>query len=280
MTIRIVTDSTCDLPQSVIDELGITVVPLYINIGQRSFQDGLEISRKEFYTNLPNYSSQPTTATPSVDVMTNAYQSLVDERATEILSIHISISLSATVDVARAAAEEFQGAPVAVVDSRQLSLGTGFQVETAARMAMEGKSMAEILAELDDMASRSFVTARLSTLEFLRRSGRLNSAMTGIGSLLRLKPILKMADGEPTSERVRTFRKAEDRLIHLLKERQPIERFALVHTNAHNDAEALWDRIKKILDVKPVYSMDITPVIGAHIGPGAIGYAIISAKGN
>jgi len=279
MTIRIVTDSTCDLPQSVIDELGITVVPLYINIGQRSFRDGVEISRKEFYTNLPNYSNHPTTATPSVDVMNKAYQSLVDEGATEILSIHISISLSATVDVARTAAEQFSSAPVTVLDSRQLSLGTGFQVETAARMAMQEKSMVEILAELDDMASRSFVSARLSTLEFLRRSGRMNSAMTGIGSLLRLKPILKMIDGKPTSERVRTFKKAENRLIQLLKERAPIERFALVHTNAHADAEVLLDRIKKILDVTPVYSMDITPVIGAHIGPGAIGFAIISAKG-
>lgn len=278
MTIRIVTDSTCDLPNSVIDEFQITVVPLYINIGERSFRDGIEISRKEFYTNLPNYTNHPTTATPSVDLMTNAYQSLVDEGASEIISIHISISLSATVDVARTAAEEFKNAPVSVLDSRQLSLGTGFQVETAARMAMEGKSMAEILAELDDMAGRTFVSARLSTLEFLRRSGRMNSAMSGIGSLLRLKPILKMSDGKPTSERVRTFKRAENRLIQLLVDRQPIERFALLHTNAPKEAEGLLGRIADVLPIKPKYSMDITPVIGAHIGPGAIGFAIISGK--
>jgi DegV family protein with EDD domain len=278
MTIRIVSDSTCDLPQSIIDELGILVVPLYINIGQRSFKDGVEISRKEFYTNLPGYSSHPTTATPSVDMLSKAYQTMVDEGATEILSIHISISLSATADVARTAAQQFQSVPVTVWDSRQLSLGTGFQVETAARMAREGKSMMEILEVLDDMASRSLVTARLSTLEFLRRSGRMNSAMTGIGSLLRLKPILKMTDGKPTSERVRTFKRAEERLMQLLNERLPVERFALLHTNASREAEALFRRIKEILPIKPVYSMDITPVIGAHIGPGAIGYAIISAK--
>ncbi|MFU8771850.1 MAG: DegV family protein [Anaerolineales bacterium] len=278
MTIRIVTDSTCDLPQSVIDELGIKVVPLYITIGQKSFQDGVEISRKEFYTNLPAYSNHPTTATPSVDVLTRTYQSLVDDGATEILSIHISISLSATVDVARTAAVEFQNVPVTVWDSRQLSLGTGFQVETAARMAMEGKSMMEILEVLEDMAARSFVAARLSTLEFLRRSGRMNSAMTGIGSLLRLKPILKMIDGKPTSERVRTFKKAEGRLIQLLKERLPVERFALLHTNASQDAQGLLERLAEVFPVNPVYSMDITPVIGAHIGPGAIGFAIISKK--
>ncbi|MBE0409762.1 MAG: DegV family protein [Anaerolineales bacterium] len=253
-------------------------MPLYINIGQKSFQDGVEISRKEFYTNLPAYSNHPTTATPSVDVLTRTYQSLVDDGATEILSIHISISLSATVDVARTAAVEFQNVPVTVWDSRQLSLGTGFQVETAARMAMEGKSMMEILEVLEDMAARSFVAARLSTLEFLRRSGRMNSAMTGIGSLLRLKPILKMIDGKPTSERVRTFKKAEDRLIQMLKDHLPVERFALLHTNASQDAQGLLARLAERFPVNAVYSMDITPVIGAHIGPGAIGFAIISKK--
>jgi DegV family protein with EDD domain len=278
MTIRIVTDSTCDLPQAVIDDLGIKVVPLYINIGQKSYLDGVDITRKEFYTNLPGYANHPTTATPSVDIMTNAYQSLVDEGATEILSIHISISLSATVDVARTAASEFQSVPVTVWDSRQLSLGTGFQVETAARMAREDKSMMEILEVLDDMASRSLVTARLSTLEFLRRSGRMNSAMTGIGSLLRLKPILKMIDGKPTSERVRTFKRAEERLMQLLNEHLPVERFALLHTNASREAEDLLRRIKGIFPLQPAYSMDITPVIGAHIGPGAIGYTIIYSK--
>jgi DegV family protein with EDD domain len=278
MTIRIVSDSTCDLPQAIIEKLGILVVPLYINIGQESFQDGVEISRKEFYTNLPGYASHPTTATPSVDVLNKTYQKMMDDGATEILSIHISVSLSATVDIARTAAAEFLSVPVTVWDSHQLSLGTGFQVETAARMAREGKSMMEILEVLDDMASRSLVTARLSTLEFLRRSGRMNSAMTGIGSLLRLKPILKMIDGKATSERVRTFKRAEERLMQLLKERLPVERFALLHTNAAREAEDLLARIKKIIPVQPVYSMDITPVIGAHIGPGAIGYAIISAK--
>jgi DegV family protein with EDD domain len=168
MTIRIVTDSTCDLPEHVIEELGIIVVPLYINIGEKGYRDGVDITRQEFYTDLPNYPRQPTTGTPSMDLFCHLYADLAAEGAGEILSIHISKNLSATVDVARLAAEKCQEFKVTVHDSRQLSLGTGFQVETAARMAREGKPMHEILKELDDMASRSFVAARLETLEILK----------------------------------------------------------------------------------------------------------------
>jgi len=278
MNIRIVTDSTCDLPAQVIEELGITVVPMYINIGEKGYRDGVEITRQEFYTNLANYPSQPTTGTPSMDVFCQLYADLASEGAGEILSIHISKSLSATVDVARLAAEKCQEFKVTVFDSRQLSLGTGFQVETAARMAREGKTMGEILKELDDLARRSFVTARLDTLEFLKRSGRMSATMSGIGSLLRIKPILKMEDGKPTSERVRTTRKAEERLLKMLEERQPIERFALVHTNAAQEAEAFRKRLEAMIPAESLYSMNITPVIGAHIGPGAVGYAIVTGK--
>lgn len=136
--------------------------------------------------------------------------------------------------------------------------------------------MQEIIKALDDIASRSFVTARLSTLEFLRRSGRLNGFMMGLGSLIQLKPILTMKNGVPGSLRVRTTTKAESRLVKMLEDYQPIERFALVHTNAPVEAEAFHSRIAHLIPEGEVFSMDITPVIGAHIGPGAVGYAIVS----
>ncbi|MFA9405435.1 MAG: DegV family protein, partial [Anaerolineales bacterium] len=132
------TDSTSDLPQEVIQNLGITVVPLFINIGDEGYLDGVEITRKDFYTNLPDYKVHPTTGTPGIDKFTQAYKELTDDGAAQILSIHISKNLSATVDVAESAAKEFEHAPVVVRDSQQLSTGTGFQVETAARMAQDG----------------------------------------------------------------------------------------------------------------------------------------------
>ena len=278
MTIKIVTDSTCDLPENVIQDLGITVVPLYINIFDKGFLDGVEISRQDFYTNLPDYKVHPTTGIPGLNAFTKAYNALSSKGATKILSIHISESLSGTVGVAQTAARENNQIPVTVRDSGQLSLGTGFQVETAARMANEGKSMDEILAVLDDMMSRTFVTAGLQTLEYLRRSGRMNAFVAGLGSLLQLKPILTMKNGQPGSERVRTSSKAEARIIEMLKEHQPIERFALLHTNAPEEANAFYARIKDLLPDGEVFSMDITPVFGVHIGPGAVGYAIISKK--
>jgi DegV family protein with EDD domain len=278
MTIRIATDSTCDLPQEVIRELKIAVVPLYINIGDKGYLDGVDISRQSFYSNLPSYPTHPTTGVPGTEAFTQAYEELATEGATEILSIHISKALSAMIDIAKMAAAGFQKVAVTTLDGGQLSLGTGFQVETAARMALEGKSMTEILAKLEDMASRLFVTARLDTLEFLRRSGRMNGAVSGIGSLLSLKPLLKMSNGVSASEMVRTTKKAEARLVKLLKERLPVERFALLHTNAAEAAEAFRVRIADLIPKEKIYSMDITPVIGTHIGPGAVGYAILSEK--
>ena len=166
MTIKIVTDSTCDLPGELVKSLGITVIPLYINIGDQGYLDGVDISRQEFYSNLAGYPFHPTTGTPGIATFTQAFDNLVDQGAEEIISIHISEKLSATIDVARTAAGEFNKAKVTVRDSGQLSMGTGFQVEMAARMANDGKSSTDILAALDSLRSRTFVTAGLDTLEF------------------------------------------------------------------------------------------------------------------
>ena len=276
MKIAIVTDSTCDLPQNVIQELNITVIPLFINVGNKGYLDGVDLTRKDFYTNLPNYLTHPTTGTPSTDIFTKTYDSLATRGFTEILSVHISETLSATVNVARAAAREFTRIPVTVWDARQLSLGTGFQVEAAARLAALGKSMQEILSALQDLMSRTFVAARLDTLDYLRRSGRMNAIIAGLGSLLQLKPILTMKNGRADSERVRTTAKAESRLVEMLQKHQPIERFALLHTNVPEKAEEFFNRVSHLIPSGKSYSVDITPVIGAHIGPGAVGYAIVT----
>ena len=276
--IKVVTDSTCDLPKEVIKGLNITVLPLYINIGDKGFLDGIDITRTDFYTNLPGYDVHPTTATPSTETFKSIYKKLAADGADEIISIHISESLSATVTVAESAAREFTAIPVTVRDSQQLSMGTGFAVELAAEMARDGKSMKAIIKALDDLTPRIFVTAALDTLEFLRRSGRMNILLAGIGSLLKLKPILTMKQGQPQSVKERTAKKAFERLIAMLKENLPIERFALLHTNTAEKAEEFKQQIQEFLPSGKIFSMDITPVIGAHIGPGAVGYALVSGK--
>ena len=278
MSIKIVTDSTCDLPAPVVAEHGITVIPLYINFGDQGYLDGVEISRQEFYERMPAYDPPPTTATPGAEMFRQVYERLATEGATQILSLHISKSLSATVDVARVAARETDVVPVTVLDARQLSLGTGYQAVTAAQAAAAGRSMEEILAILDEQISRTHVFAALDTLEYLRRSGRMSRIVAALGNFLQIKPLLHMHEGDPVAERVRTQKSATRRLISILEELAPLEKVALVHTNAPQRAEALRKKVQHLLPQGDVPSVDVTPVLGANIGPKAVGFACIQAR--
>lgn len=277
MTVRIVTDSTCDLPPETISRYGIYVVPLYINVGSQGYLDGIDISREEFYRRLPDFPIHPTTAVPSPQKFRAVYDALADEGASEVLSIHISVSLSATVDVARTSAQETTSVPVTVFDSHQLSLGTGFLVETAAKLAAEGRTVAEILPVLEAQVKRSHVFAALDTLEFLKRSGRMSRFLAGFGGLIQLKPILTMYDGKPGTDRVRTRERARKRLLEMLRKVGPIERVAIVHTHALDRVAELRALAASLLPQGDLLVADITPVIGVHIGPGAYGFAVVGA---
>ncbi len=278
MTIRIVTDSTCDLPAEIIEKFGIHVVPLYINTGKQGYLDGIDITREEFYSRLPDFPEHPTTAVPSIERFRAAYNTLADEGATEVLSIHISKNLSGVMDMATLAAESTTSARVYVLDSHQLSLGTGFLVQTAAEMAAEGRTVSEIMVRLQSQIQRTHVFAALDTLEFLKRSGRMNKYMANFASLLQIKPILRMFNGNPTTERVRTRDRAISRVIEILQSIGRLEKVAIVHTHASLDRLAdLQKKAAALLPHGEIMIEDITPVIGAHIGPGAIGFAVVSA---
>ena len=279
MSVRIVTDSTCDLPPETIARYGIRVLPLYINVGEQSFLDGVDITRAEFYEKLPTFPVHPKTAVPSPAKFRALYDALAEEGATVILSIHVSVALSAVVDVARVAAQETTSVPVMVFDSQQLSLGTGFLVETAAQMATAGRAVTEILAALDEQIKRSHVFAVLDTLEFLRRSGRMNRYLAGLASLLQIKPILAMYNGKPSIERVRTRERASQRLLEMLRDVGPLERVAIVHAHAPHRVAELRSLAASLLPAEDVMVAEITPVIGAHIGPGAFGFAAVGAQG-
>jgi DegV family protein with EDD domain len=277
MTIRVVTDSTCDLPEQIAAQYGIAIVPLYINFGLESYLDGIDLSREAFYERLPDCDPPPTTAIPGPQMFLKAYERLADEGATQILSVHISKSLSAVVDTAGLAARE-ASIPVTVFDSGTLSLGTGFLVWAAAEAAAQGHSMDEILALIRAQGQRTHVFAALDTLEFLRRSGRLNRVMATLGNWLRMKPLLKMHNGNPTAEKVRTSEAATQRLVTLLKEQVPLERVALVHTRALEKAQDLRQKARHLLPEGEVLSVEITPVFGTHLGPRAVGFVCVSAR--
>jgi DegV family protein with EDD domain len=279
MSIRIVTDSNCDLPGELVAEYGVTVVPFYINIGTQSYLDQIEMSRQEFYEGLPHFKMHPMTSVPGPGTLVRLFEELAAGGASEILAIHIGSSLSAMVNTAQLAAEEWDGAPVTVFDSGNLTLGTGFQVLAAARAAAEGRSMEEIVAMLKDLSARTYCFAALDTVEFLRRSGRLTRFQSSLASVLQIKPLLKMNNGEPEMERVRTNNGATGRVIELVRELGPLEELALVHTHALARAESLHQESLSLFpEGKTPLWAEVTPVIGAHIGPGAAGFVAIKAR--
>jgi DegV family protein with EDD domain len=278
MDIRIVTDSTCDLPEATVEKYNITVVPLYINQGANAYLDGVDMTRDEFYRKLPEFHPAPSTATPGPEFFTQVWNTLADVGAQAILSIHVSEKLSATINVARLAAEQFTRVPVTVLDSSQLSLGMGFIVEKAAQMAELGYKMEDILAHLADLMKRTYVFASLKTLEYLHRSGRMNFALARFGEFLQVKPLLYMNQGKPVAYRVRTQRRATERMLAWLAAYAPFERLAIVHAGVQQEAEEMLQHIKRYLPHGEIPIVQITPVLGSHLGVGALGFACVSRK--
>jgi DegV family protein with EDD domain len=279
MTIRVVTDSTCDIPSETAAQYGIIVVPAYINIGDQSYLDEVELTRKQFYEQLPGYQTPPTTAAPASGAFAAAYEKLAHEGAAEILSIHVAVSLSGVLNSARLGAEAAaEVVSVALFDSMQLSMGLGLQAITAAKAAAAGKSMAEIITMLEERRSRTHVFAQLDTLEYLRRSGRVNWAEFGLGTLLQIKPLVHVYNGEvQMRDKVRTSKKALAQMIQYATELGPLESIALLHTHAPDKLEAFRQQTQHLYsaDHQPL-AVEVTPAIGAHVGPGGLGIACIT----
>lgn len=279
MNISIVTDSTCDLPKNIVDRLGITVIPCYINLDGKSFLDGVELTREEFYQRLPVSHPHPTTSAPGTGTFLEVYNRLADEGSQGIISIHVSQSLSNVNNVATLAARGFERIPVKVVDSGQLTLGVGLLVEAAAEMAQQGLLLDDIEHKLLELRRRTYSFARLSTLEYLRRSGRLSHLQQGLASILDIKPIMRMNDGVAHMEMVRTRRRADERVVELAKGLVNIEKIGFVHANAEADVRLLMDQIQPFLPEGVTgYISDVTPVIGAHVGPGAICVSMVAGS--
>ncbi len=279
MVIKIVTDSTCDLPASIAADYGITVIPCYINFLNHSCLDGTELSREEFYQKLPACRLLPTTSSPGISTFIQVYQKLASEGASGIISVHVPQSLSNVVNVAELAAESIEKIPVAVVNSGQLSMGIGYQAIAAARAAAAGKTLAEILALIKDMMERTYVFATLDTLEYLRRSGRLNRVQANLGALLNIKPYLKLHNDEVKLEPVRTFKKSITRLVTGIGELAPLEDIIFLHTHAAEKAQHLMTITQSFLPSgKAALLTEASPVIGTHLGPGAVGVACVKAR--
>ncbi len=278
MTIGLVTDSTCDLPPFLIEQYGIEIVASILIVEGKEYADGGGISREEFYLRLPSLKGKVTTAAPSIGEFTARYRKLAASGCEHILSIHAAGGLTTIVNTARQAAAQFKGF-VSVIDSASLSLGLGFQVLAAADAAESG--LAAALEVIESTRRRLRVYAALDTMEYVRRSGRVPAAVTFMGGLLSIKPLIELADGQvKTIGSVRTTRQANQRMLSFLLEAGTLQRLAILHTGSEGRARQFLDTLmSKHSQSAPrdILMVNVTPVISAHVGPNGLGFAAVSA---
>ncbi len=277
MTTRIVTDSTADLPAELIERYGIAVVPLSILFGDEELLDGVDITSEQFFKRLARESTLPTTSQPSPAAFQSVYERLRDEGATEILSIHVSSKLSGTLQSARQGCEGVSGIRFRHVDSGTVSLALGMGVLASARAIEDGGSMEAARAAAEDMFGRTHLFFLVETLEYLRRGGRLSRGGEIVGTLLKVKPILSVENGELVAiARVRTRAKAIEDLLQRVTALRPITHCAAIHATTPDDLKYLVDRIDGIAPDAQVLTARITSVLGVHSGPGVLGVAVVA----
>jgi fatty acid kinase fatty acid binding subunit len=271
MGVRVVTDSACDLPDDLIERDGIEVVPLTIRFGKEELVDRKELSTDEFWRRLGDSDVLPETSAPSAGAFEGAFRRLVDDGATGIICINLSSKLSATMQSAQVAAQAVQAdCPVVVVDSLMVSMGLGSLCLSAARRAAEGDTLESIVANVTDRRNRSKLYGALDTLEFLKKGGRVGNARALLGSMLAIKPVLEVRDGEvEEAGKVRTRSKALRLLVDRVKE-GPFENLAVLHGNAP-DLDELLDLLEPLAPRDEIVVGQIGPVIGTHAGPRVIG---------
>lgn len=272
MSTHIVTDSTSDIPSNILTELPITVLPLYVTLNGKSYQDTVDLTREEFYHALPNSDPYPTTAAPSPEQFIQAYDKIADQGATAIFSIHISATLSATFASVKSAVESYTRIPVFAIDSGNLSMAEGLIVIKAAQAAREGKSIDEIRAVIDSVIPRTYAYAKLDTIDYLLKGGRMSSIQHSIVSILGIKPILKMNDSVSKMEIARTKSKAFERVVNTALEKIPdADMIGITHANVPDQVEKLQERlIAKIPNLPELLISEVTPSLGVHVGPGSL----------
>jgi len=278
MTVRIVTDSTADLPPELAQEMGITVVPLNVHFGNDVFFDGVTIQADEFYQRLVSSPELPKTSQPSVGAFMEVYQGILKD-ADGIVSVHISSKVSGTVNSAQLAAAELSSSAIEVVDTLQASLALGLIAIAAAKVAQSGASLEEVAAEAQSASERARFYGLVETLEYLEKGGRIGKAQAFLGSLLRIKPILSMHEGiaHPV-EKARTRAKGLDRMATMTSELAPIEAIGVMSSDVASDSAIMAEAMTQYVSADGMIVGRFGPVLGTYLGPGSLGVAVLKAK--
>ncbi len=280
MAIKVVTDSTSDLPADVAESLGIEVVPLNIHFGSDVYKDRVNLMPDAFYDKLINGDVLPTTSQPSVGEFIDVYERLGSD-ADGIVSVHISEKLSGTMNSARLASQQANAdCPIEVVDTFQVSMGVGICAMEAAEVANSGGNMNQVILAARNAVTRSQCFFMLETLEFLQKGGRIGKAQALIGNLLKIRPMLMLQEGEvhPLG-RERTRRKGISKLVDTVEELAPISGLAVMYSTGPDEAQTLAQNVSKfMIEGREPMMLQIGPVIGTYAGPDTLGIALISAK--
>ncbi len=277
--VAVVTDSTAYMPGETTTGLPIYTVPLHLVIDKEMFLDGVSIQPDEFYTLQQESNVVPTTSQPSPEEFKEKFTELVDA-GYDIICMVISSGMSGTFNSAEQARLSMPGANITVIDSRLTSMGLGYPVIKVAQAARDGASLQQCAELAEKACSQSGAIFTVSTLKYLHLGGRINSASAFLGTALNLKPILELRDGKiEAMERVRTFSKALDRLADILVERSAgheTMRLGYLLAKTMDEAKVLDEKIRSKVDSNKIVEtvfVDISPVIGAHTGPGTLGLA-------
>ena len=276
MTVRIVTDSSCDLPQGMADALGIRIVPLSVRFGDTEYIDRTTITASEFWAKCAASPTLPETAAPSPGQFEETFRSLAADGATAIVVVSLSSSLSATMQSAELAARSVSPAiDVRVVDSRNASMGLGLIVLECAELAKTGASVDAVLAHAQSVIPRIRVFAALDTLDNLKKGGRIGGAKAMLATVMSIKPLISVTDGlVEEAGKQRTRSKALAHLIEILRSQEvPIERLSVLNAQC-SDVDAFITMVKDVYN-KEIIVGDIGAVIGTHAGQGTIGIVFL-----
>ena len=282
MFTAVLTDSASDLEQGQVD--GIRVVPLHLFFGDERYDDGVTLSKPDFWQRLNRATSEggalPTTSQPAPGVFRDHYQALIDEGADGIISVHLSGKLSGTLNSAQQGAALLDHAPpIEFVDTGTASVAVAWAAESALAASRAGASLAEAADAARQIAARSRTLLFVETLDYLLRGGRIGRARHLAGRLLRMRPLLEVIDGEVVDiEKPRTRRKALERLFAQVMSDGPPERVTILHGQAEADARALAQRVSDSSGGIEVPIVLTSPVLGAHVGPGTVGAIVLPRR--
>lgn len=277
-SIGIVTDSTADLRPEVQERFGLAMVPLVVNWDGQTFRDKLDLSTRDFYQRLRTSKSMPKTGAPSMAAFETAFREQLKQHQA-VVSVNLASKLSGTHDVARKAAEAVDPQRISVVDSGSVSVCLGWLAEMAATWAAEGVEPSHIVERLEEARGRLRIFALIETLDYLQRGGRIGRAAALAGTLLSVKPIISIRDGEVAPvERVRTMNGALRRLVELVVASGPLERLGVVDGDSAVHADTVDAQLRAHYPDMTIDRGELGPVVGTHGGPGVVGVGMLLAR--